>query len=220
MTLLDAIDALVAHVPDDQVVEYGSERRTRFDDLDRAVWVEASKLGLDGKLPPEPGLGFTHLPGQPMVSGDFVPMSVGWWRNRLLALRALAEQATTTPAGGNDKHPAENGPIDPDGFAWGGTVYRGLRQKAFLALKYLWGSRHRRTSASDLAEPVWGDRELEPDKNQLGGIRRDINNFLRKHKVPLHAEVKAIDGLPYLSLLDGPPDDLPEAKPRQRVRRR
>lgn len=101
MTLLDAIDALVAHVPDDQVVEYGSERRTRFDDLDRAVWVEASKLGLDGKLPPGPGLGLTHLPGEPMISGDFVPMGVGWWRNRMLALRALAEQrkSQTTKTG-------------------------------------------------------------------------------------------------------------------------
>jgi len=82
-----------------------------------------------------------------------------------------------------------------------------------LAVKHLWGRRDRTASALDLAEPVWGDHELEPDKNQLGGTRRDINSFLRKHKVPLHAKMGSIDGLSYLSLLDG----LPPSRSKRKV---
>jgi hypothetical protein len=90
-----AIDALLASVPDDRRIPYGSEMRTNYDALDRTVWVEACRLGLDGKLPEKSNecLGLTNLPGVTLIDGSFVPTGVNWWRNRLLALYALAEPA-------------------------------------------------------------------------------------------------------------------------------
>ena len=93
-SLTEAIDALLAHVPDNSLLPYASERRKRFDELDRAVWIAACRLGYEGKLPPASGerggLGLTHLPGDTFVNGDFMPIGVRWWTNHLLALRALA----------------------------------------------------------------------------------------------------------------------------------
>ena len=110
MSLTQAIDALLAHVPDDGIIPYGSERRRQFDVLDRAVWIEACKCGLENKLPPEeperPSLGLTHLPGGGYVNGDFAPIGLRWWRNHLLALRALAE-SVGTPEAENGEQPAK-----------------------------------------------------------------------------------------------------------------
>jgi len=93
-SLTEAIDALLAHVPDNSLLPYASERRKRFDELDRAVWIAACRLGYEGKLRPASGerggLGLTHLPGDTFVNGDFMPIGVRWWTNHLLALRALA----------------------------------------------------------------------------------------------------------------------------------
>ena len=52
MSLTEAIDALLALVPDDSLIPNASERRKRFDELNRILWVEACKLGLEDKLPP------------------------------------------------------------------------------------------------------------------------------------------------------------------------
>jgi hypothetical protein len=111
MSLLQAIDALLAHVPDDEIIPYGTERRRQFDVLDRAVWVEACKRGLEDKLPPEepdrPSLGLTHLPGGGYLNGDFAPIGVRWWTNHLLALRALAESVGTPEAESKAEQPAK-----------------------------------------------------------------------------------------------------------------
>ena len=103
MSLIEAIDALLAHVPDDSPIPSGSKQWRRFDVLDRAVWVEAARLGYEGKLPEKTAdecVGFTNLPGCTYVYGDFIPMGLERWTNHLLALRALAEAGGVSEAKG------------------------------------------------------------------------------------------------------------------------
>jgi len=92
MGIRKAVDALVAHVGGEgETIHYGSERRRRFDELDRAVWVEAEKLRIADHLPQSEGLGRTKLPGDTLVSGDYVPMSARSWAEELRDVVALAE---------------------------------------------------------------------------------------------------------------------------------
>jgi hypothetical protein len=90
----------------------------RFEELSRTVLIEAERLGLGDKLPqpdsstfnPEATapafIGCINLPGYFGIGSGFVPMPTERWRDALLTLRALAEEAlpaesTTTPAPGS-----------------------------------------------------------------------------------------------------------------------
>ncbi len=108
--LCKAIDDLLAFVeePLDSIPDEG-ERRDRFDRLDGAVWVEACRSGYEAKLPKESDtvwsyLGETKLRGKwNMISGfDVSKGGLRKWKNRLLALRALAE--TTEPPQSSAPH--------------------------------------------------------------------------------------------------------------------
>jgi len=107
MSLAKAIDDLLAFVPDDQPIPREGERRDRFEALDRAVYVEACRLGLEGKLlPPSPEkLGLTNLPGL-WTTAVFVPTGLRAWKNSLLTLRMLAE-AGSTPEAETGEQPAD-----------------------------------------------------------------------------------------------------------------
>jgi pyrimidine deaminase RibD-like protein len=71
------------------------ESLTRFEELDRAVWVQAHVLGLQNHLPQRPlrgdCIGKTNLPGSLIPRGFRVYRSHPW-RNELVALRELAVQ--------------------------------------------------------------------------------------------------------------------------------
>jgi hypothetical protein len=100
--LVGAIDRLLAFIPDESLPNFfdlRGERLQRFDELDRAVWVETCRAGLEPKLPARPGadsqghprsLGKMNLPGL-IIPGAFRPYRLRQWRNDLLALRDLAE---------------------------------------------------------------------------------------------------------------------------------
>jgi hypothetical protein len=105
MSLAQAIDELLAFVDSraalpvpEQVVSRYREWGGRFDTLDRAVWVEACRLGWESKLPQGSEgsryhyLGLTKLPalGSRAV---FEPAFLRAWKNILLALRDLAAEA-------------------------------------------------------------------------------------------------------------------------------
>jgi hypothetical protein len=102
LSLTSAIDSLLAFI--DAYLAIPPRQRAPFDisqfeALDRAVYVEAVRLGLSGEVPP-PGLrtfGKMHMPGGPGTMRDppgyFYPMpsKIAGWRSAMLALRALAE---------------------------------------------------------------------------------------------------------------------------------
>lgn len=96
-----------------------------------------------------------------------------------------------------------DGPEPPDGFNHQGQTYRGLATKPFLAVSFLWGRRNKSARSDELAGPVWQDHEheLDPDRVAIQGLRREINRFFRKNRIPWHAMVKA----DHLCLREGPP---------------
>lgn len=94
------IDDLLALFEGDEAIPTEGDRRNQFDSRDRAVWVEATKWQLDRHLPEESvggelvkHLGMTNLPGVwTLIPRVFQPFT-SEWRNRLLALRSLADGA-------------------------------------------------------------------------------------------------------------------------------
>lgn len=99
--LCKAIDDLLAFGEEPLApIPYEGERRDRFDELDGAVWVEACRMGCEAKLPQESDpnfhyLGETKLPGFWAQSPSAFHLDkhdrLRRWKNRLLALRRLAE---------------------------------------------------------------------------------------------------------------------------------
>jgi hypothetical protein len=132
--LAQAIDVLVKFV--ERLEETNTdllgkgELREQFDKFDRAVYVQACLLGLDGKLPeklapqtydnPLTCLGMTNLPGCWGVSSF---SAIGWraWRDTLFAIGALADAMQepnssnlkrAAKQGGNNRIPAEGEQFD------------------------------------------------------------------------------------------------------------
>jgi hypothetical protein len=94
--LVNAIHKLLENVPDNEHFPWQGEWRDMFDALDRAVWIDACRCGLDAMLPQKTGssdnkyLGKTNLP----IMGtfrNFTPCGLRRWRNDLVALSALAK---------------------------------------------------------------------------------------------------------------------------------
>lgn len=105
MPLVDAIDALLAFVPEEGHYPWNGEWQSRFEELDQAVLVESCRVGLDTKLPPKTeddhitSLGSTNLPVWCMALGFSLvsDLSLRNWRNRLVALRELASPPPPKP---------------------------------------------------------------------------------------------------------------------------
>ncbi len=160
------------------------------------------------------------LDGGEHVIGDSAPWpkrrkgtetDSGEWDRMESAAHSLSP---ATPTG-------EDGPVEPDGVRWHGVVYRGLSRKPFLAIRYLWEQQDRTALAYDLAEPVWGDVEVDVPDNGCQGLRRQTNAFFRKHGIPLHVVTKHDEGRKSLrlTLIDGPPlpaKTSPKKKPKRR----
>jgi hypothetical protein len=99
MSLPAAINDLLAFAAElDRNFHFGGDRRRRFLLLDRAVWVEACRLGLKSELPAgrsgvNDRLGLTNLPIQGYLDrhGRSRILSFDRWRHALLGLRDLAE---------------------------------------------------------------------------------------------------------------------------------
>ncbi len=107
-----------------------------------------------------------------------------------------------------------DGPVHPGSFSWAGQSFSGLAPKPYRAVCYLWSQGNRTAPVDDLAEPVWEDHEMMPDNNAIGGLRRQINRFFRKHGIPFHAAVKNH----CILLRDGPPSS-GRRGPRRRLAR-
>ena len=104
MSLVESLDALLALVDGEQAPFDVS----RFEALDREVYLEARRLGLQDDLPqpdassfvdPQDAqfIGKTKLAGMWLLGGQFIPMPARQWRADLLVLRSLATSTAPTP---------------------------------------------------------------------------------------------------------------------------
>jgi len=145
MSLTQTIDALLAFVSDGQPIRPGSERQNRFDALDLAVWVEACRLGHEGKLPTNStkreSLGNTNQPGNFNMIDGFCPVDLGEWRSRLLALVALADAGAAPPKQTRAKPATVNERMaamlqeDPLRFGWPATKWATALEVTAAAVK-------------------------------------------------------------------------------------
>lgn len=82
------------------------------------------------------------------------------------------------------KDQSVDGPV-PEGFRWKGTVFDGLKGKAWLLTEYLWGRRGKVVSDKDLANGnVWDDVS-DVTENSVGALRRTANKFFDANCIPL-----------------------------------
>jgi hypothetical protein len=123
MSLTSAIDALIAFVTDYNGLPVRQRPPfdvSRFEDLDRAVYVEACRLGLSNHMPrPRRGrtletFGHTNLPGVRTMHDspgyfELMPSQIRYWQIEMLSLRALAAGK------GKIKEKREVGPRPPRG---------------------------------------------------------------------------------------------------------
>ena len=138
----------------------------------------------------------------------------GQWSGRILDAAEAATVREGKPARAKGG-PVEDGPVSPDGFAWGPKVYRRLANKPFSALQFLWGQPNRTARYDELAGPVWGDSEVMAPAFGPAGVRRQINLFFDRHRIPYHAE----QGNGFLTIRDGkprPPRRTPKPKAKKR----
>ena len=81
-------------------------------------------------------------------------------------------------------------------------------------MSFLWERRNKTARCDELAEPVWGDREIDVAENAVQSLRKEINGFFRDNGIPLHAMSKT----GYLSLRDGRPREGKPKGPPKRVK--
>lgn len=97
--------------------------------------------------------------------------------------------------------PHSDGPGAPGVFWYEGREHKGLALKAFLLVEHLWGNKNQTADFTDLAEPVWGDREESISKTMVGSLRREANNFFRKKGVGIPLVVKILGQKAFLAKL-------------------
>ena len=97
----------------------------------------------------------------------------------------------------------DDGPVSPDGFRYGGTIYDKppLARGPFHALSAVWIQDGRCVDSSKLKEPLYGDREEELNESTLRDLRGQINDFFRSHSIPYRATVRGY----FLAIKDGAP---------------
>ncbi len=82
-----------------------------------------------------------------------------------------------------------DGPHSPDEFVFNGISNLGLEGKPFKLVSALWTAPKRTLDRTDLARPVWGDKELDVSNGQINSSRTRCNNFFEKKGLPFRVEV-------------------------------
>jgi hypothetical protein len=105
-------------------------------------------------------------------------------------LRRLASvlSAGSNGAPPNGTIPSADGPCGTDGFKFGGTEKSGMPPTAWRLVKFLWDKPDRSADFSDLADPVFGDREEYVTADRVGSARREANACFRRWGFPLKVE--------------------------------
>lgn len=95
---------------------------------------------------------------------------------------------------------SQDGPVRPDGFRWGGEVYRPIAKGPFLALLATWSCSDRCIYADDMPRAL-GDSEAMLADYTMPSIRGELNDFFRQNEIPYHAIVKGR----FFAIKDSPP---------------
>jgi len=89
-----------------------------------------------------------------------------------------------------DSKPQTDGPI---GFnAWlreGKKVDGRLQPMTWRLLNHLWWANDRTAEVEDLAEPVFGDRNITVEKQNLGRQRKLANDFFKRYDLPFRVTI-------------------------------
>ena len=78
----------------------------------------------------------------------------------------------------------EDGPMQPDRFAFGGEFYRIPTPLLWRLINHVWLAPGRRASVDSLAEAVWGDRKHDISYLALASLRRNANRFFSRNNLP------------------------------------
>jgi hypothetical protein len=85
-----------------------------------------------------------------------------------------------------------NGPVPPNCFVWNKEKYDGLPPVPWRLVDTLWKSPNHTAGYRTLGEPVWDDREIEPDKEAVGTARKAANRFFQAKGIPLKVAIKGL----------------------------
>ena len=103
----------------------------------------------------------------------------------------LATKTASADANNSEIAQAEgDGPSTPYTWRYGGKKIGDMRSGAWKLVSYLWGRRSRRADFEEIGRPVFEINEC-PNINQVGALRRDANNFFRKHQIPWTVKTRA-----------------------------
>lgn len=79
--------------------------------------------------------------------------------------------------------PKNAGPVAPDGFRWGGSLFSGLKGKAWLLTAHLWTRPEKTSDDGAVVGRIWDDL-IEVNSDSIGSARRQANSFFRKNSIP------------------------------------
>lgn len=152
----------------------------------RKIAAEVSRLGVNPGSPPS-SLDEARRLVNDLVEEALCMLSFGQVVPTPAQRSDTVEGATTTRVSGV----APDGPVRPDGFRYEGHLYDGVREMSWRLIIHLWNAANHSASFDDLAEFVWGDRELRHlDESQFGTARRDANRFFNEHSLPFRVRSK------------------------------
>ncbi len=108
------------------------------------------------------------------------------------------EQKSLTPSESNEStescynaaNKSENGPVPTNGFRWQREEpYFGLSPKAWLVVGLLWRRRDFSADTDSFCPTIW-EEPSDVTADALGSVRRNSNNFFKKHGIPLRVETQ------------------------------
>ncbi len=142
----------------------------------------------------------------PAVSGSEVASDIA--RLALGTARRLAKEWEADP----------DGPVPPNAFQWKGKFSEGLQEAPWRLVNALWSARNRTLPIdTELGGVVWLEHALEPDENQVDGVRTKANRFFDSHEIPFQVAKKAKT---YISLIEVKDRSARGGTARTHVRRR
>jgi hypothetical protein len=78
----------------------------------------------------------------------------------------------------------DDGPIPPDKFAFGGTIYPLVSPLVWRLLHHVWKSPSRQASVDSLAKAVWEDATHSVSYLAVASLRRNANRFFKTNNLP------------------------------------
>jgi hypothetical protein len=104
------------------------------------------------------------------------------WCDKVEAGRKQSAKLDLPPA----DDPPQDGPIEPNAFAWKGKVGYGLSRVPFFLVRHLWQKKSQTATFDELTQAVWGktNQYAIPSDAAVRGVQRRVNRFFESHSFP------------------------------------